>query len=49
MIKNLKSIHKKSQGYTDFGIRIPYKDIGDFFAKESFFIDYDIFGILFYF
>jgi hypothetical protein len=46
MIKNLKSVHKSSKGFSDFGIRIQYKDIADFFAKETFFIDYDIFGIL---
>jgi len=46
MIKNLKSVHKSSKGFSDFGIRIQYKDIADFFAKETFYLDYDIFGIL---
>ena len=34
MIKSLKSIHKTSKGFTDFGTRVQYKDIADFFAKE---------------
>ena len=46
MIKTLKSIHKSNRGYTDFGIKIQYSEIADFFAKEPFYLDYDIFGIL---
>ena len=46
MIKSLKSVHKTNKGHTDFGIKIQYKDIADFFGKEVFYLDYDLFGIL---
>jgi len=33
MIKSLKSVHKTNRGYTDFGIKIQYSEISDFFAN----------------
>ena len=49
MLQSIKNTQKLQKGQTDFGIKLSYQEIGDYFSKNKLYLDYNIFGsCLFY-